>query len=656
MHSHIISPSSGLDNGLYPALLQVFAIILLGYLTGALNLISKSQSDGLHLFVGYLSLPALLFNALATVDMTSINWIFLTSIFFSKLIIFVAAIGITFMVMRPLNFGMAAIFAIFVSQSNDFALGYPILEAIYSTSHPDYLRYIYLIAPVSLCILNPIAFLMLETNETFFYKRKRKEEESLLINESTASTSATSCDDELTSLEDLIDKPKSFDGRNPDGKSKFQLLKTVLFSTLSNPVVIMTFAGIASNLCFNGKLPSLIKPIFTSLANTFGALSLFLLGMTMVNKIKNITISSIIIIFVLIIAKNVVYPLMVREMVLHIGDSFTTTSNSTEIEDLSSFGFIYGTFPAAPAVFIYMMRYESLQNDYIAPALVFCTFTSAPLMMLSGKMISLQQNSTAQSFEETECRTAYGFSMLTWFCCLWVLYILIATGRFLKKPQFYTFALILSQMAVSLVHLIWSTLTKDPLNTPVQAGYVYVVLTLFTALLSRCLVVSILLSIIGKMQKFSVDEGNSCQRFIFKLANSSLFTNLIGFALPALTTGLCLFFNGIPSKQNMMISLGMPQILITTLLLGIIITFTLFTLIIFIKTKYCNSHVNILTLMSNNDNEVVKISETSSHLDADPSNNSILLDNEVNEENDSVQLMPNSTNDYGLFILLIQNF
>ena len=41
-------------------------------------------------------------------------------------------------------------------------LRYPILKAIYGQSHPEYSSYMYLLAPISLVILNPIGFIILE--------------------------------------------------------------------------------------------------------------------------------------------------------------------------------------------------------------------------------------------------------------------------------------------------------------------------------------------------------------------------------------------------------------------------------------------------------------------------------------------------------------
>lgn len=57
---HDLTDTSDVDSNLYPALLQVFTIILLGYLAGTLKIVSKEQSLGLNIFVGTFILPALL--------------------------------------------------------------------------------------------------------------------------------------------------------------------------------------------------------------------------------------------------------------------------------------------------------------------------------------------------------------------------------------------------------------------------------------------------------------------------------------------------------------------------------------------------------------------------------------------------------------------
>lgn len=91
-----------------------------------MNLISETEAKGINTFVGTFSLPCLIFTSLAKLDLSSVNWLFLVSILIAKGIVFFTVIIITLLVGRPVNLGRAGIFAIFCTQSNDFAIGYPI--------------------------------------------------------------------------------------------------------------------------------------------------------------------------------------------------------------------------------------------------------------------------------------------------------------------------------------------------------------------------------------------------------------------------------------------------------------------------------------------------------------------------------------------------
>lgn len=409
MHSSLITPDE-IDYNLYPALLQVFVIIFIGYLANSFQLLDKNQVIGLNKFVSTFALPALLFRSIAVLDFSSVNWLFLTSIFLSKTVVFLLAIFVTLIVSRKRNIGLAAAFGIFVSQSNDFALGFPILKAVYSTTHPKYLDYIYLIAPISLCILNPISFIMMEANEIINKTDKEIEEpndqddspnsveEDILNNECSlpnTSENIASKSDDNTSLTDL-DEIKSINrldikdfminntikGDKIKKLSKKELIKTTLFSTLCNPIVFMTIIGVIFSFILKRRIPVLIDPILLSLSDSFSALALFYLGFTMFGKIKNLKFSSVIIIMTLIFAKSIVFPLITREFVLHLN----VDNNRTETESMSTFGFLYGTFPTAPSLFFFITRFKSIDESLISSALVFGTLASAPLMMISGKL------------------------------------------------------------------------------------------------------------------------------------------------------------------------------------------------------------------------------------------------------------------------------
>lgn len=96
------------------------------YFAGRMNLISETEAKGINTFVGTFSLPSLIFMSLAQLDLSSVNWLFLLSILISKFVVFVSVIVVTLLVGRPVNYGRAGIFGIFCTQSNDFAVGYPI--------------------------------------------------------------------------------------------------------------------------------------------------------------------------------------------------------------------------------------------------------------------------------------------------------------------------------------------------------------------------------------------------------------------------------------------------------------------------------------------------------------------------------------------------
>ena len=150
---------TNLDN-LYPALVQCFGIILLGFIAGKFSIISDVEAKGLGTFIGTFSLPALIFVSMCQLDFSIVNWTFLASITIAKSLIFFVVLFVGLFLHQPMDPSRSALFAIFCTQSNDFALGYPVLEAIYGSKHPEYPMYMYLLAPVSLAFLNPIGFVL----------------------------------------------------------------------------------------------------------------------------------------------------------------------------------------------------------------------------------------------------------------------------------------------------------------------------------------------------------------------------------------------------------------------------------------------------------------------------------------------------------------
>ncbi len=115
-------------SNLFPAIAQSFAVIIIGYVFGFFKIIPVDEAKSIGVLVGKLALPALLFQNLAILDLSAISWPFLGGMLIAKFTVFAGVALITVLVSRPFNIGKGGIFGIFVTQSNDFALGLPIGE------------------------------------------------------------------------------------------------------------------------------------------------------------------------------------------------------------------------------------------------------------------------------------------------------------------------------------------------------------------------------------------------------------------------------------------------------------------------------------------------------------------------------------------------
>ncbi|KYN09636.1 hypothetical protein ALC57_18156, partial [Trachymyrmex cornetzi] len=374
----------GPADNLYLALIQCFGIILCGYIAGRFGMITKIGANGLNTFVGTFALPSLIFLSLAKLHFTLINWKFLLAVLLAKSCVFITVLVVSLVIQKPSNPGRAALFAIFTTQSNDFAIGYPMIYALYGRTHPEYAAYLYLMAPISLAILNPIGFVLLEIN-------KRR------------------------------------------------------------------------NFIFNHNVPRLLATILEVFGNAFSASALFLLGIMMVGKIHKLKGTALVIPGILISVKLLVLPLVIRESIilLNAGDNVTETRN------LSTYGFLYGTIPTAPALFIFTLRYN-IEIDLIASAMVACTFLSAPLMFVSAKVINaVSAGITPASYAQQLNNFSFDISVVSAAACIWLLICFLGFGRkrYNKVTHRCTLCIVIAQLAIAIGVIIWSKLDSDSNQT-----------------------------------------------------------------------------------------------------------------------------------------------------------------------------------------------
>uniref|UniRef100_A0A8B9BC60 G protein-coupled receptor 155 n=1 Tax=Anser brachyrhynchus TaxID=132585 RepID=A0A8B9BC60_9AVES len=405
-------PPSMSISRLFPALLECFGIILCGYIAGRANIITSTQAKGLGNFVSRFALPALLFKNMVVLNFSNVNWSFLYSILVAKAAVFFLVCVLTLLVASPENrFSKAGLFPIFATQSNDFALGYPIVEALYQTTYPEYLQYIYLVAPISLMMLNPLGFIFCEIQ-------------------------------------------KWRDNRTVS-QSKLKIVGLALLRVLQNPIVFMVFIGIVSNFILGQKIPEYLENFIDGLGSSFSGSALFYLGLTMVGQTKKLTKGMFVALILLITAKLLMMPFLCREMVELLDKSDSVVNHTS----LSNYAFLYGVFPAAPGVAIFAAQFN-MEVGIITSGMVISTFVSAPIMYVSAWLLtipSMDPNPLASALQNV----SFDISIVSLVSLIWSLIVVLLSKKYKQLPHMITTNLLVAQFIACIGMVIWNFIVKE---------------------------------------------------------------------------------------------------------------------------------------------------------------------------------------------------
>ncbi|XP_056649992.1 integral membrane protein GPR155 isoform X2 [Monodelphis domestica] len=450
------TPPSMSITSLFPALLECFGIILCGYIAGRAHIITSTQAKGLGNFVSHFALPALLFKNMVILNFSHVNWSFLYSILVAKASVFFIVCVLTLLVARPdSRFSKAGLFPIFATQSNDFALGYPIVEALYQTTYPEYLEYIYLVAPISLMMLNPIGFIFCE-----------------------------------------IQKSKE---NHDTSQNKVKIVGLGLLHVLQNPIVFMVFIGIAFNLILGQKVPVYLEKFLDGLGSSFSGSALFYLGLTMVGQIKKLKKSAFVAIILLITAKLLVMPLLCRAMV----ELLDKTSGLMNHTSLSNYAFLYGVFPVAPGVAIFATQFN-MEVEIITSGMVISTFVSAPIMYVSAWLLtipSMDPKPMAYAIQNV----SFDISIVSLVSLIWSLAVLLLSKKYKQLPHMLTTNLLIAQSIVCAGMMMWNFVKEKNF-----VGQILVFVLLYSSLYSTYLwtgLLSISLFLLKKKETIQIPVG-----------------------------------------------------------------------------------------------------------------------------------------------------
>uniref|UniRef100_A0A8C9L3C5 G protein-coupled receptor 155 n=1 Tax=Pavo cristatus TaxID=9049 RepID=A0A8C9L3C5_PAVCR len=457
-------PPSMSISRLFPALLECFGIILCGYIAGRANIITSTQAKGLGNFVSRFALPALLFKNMVVLNFSDVNWSFLYSILVAKAAVFFLVCILTLLVASPENrFSKAGLFPIFATQSNDFALGYPIVEALYQTTYPEYLQYIYLVAPISLMMLNPLGFIFCEIQ-------------------------------------------KWRDNRTVS-HTKIKIVGLALLRVLQNPIVFMVFIGIASNFILGQKIPDYLENFLDGLGSSFSGSALFYLGLTMVGQTKKLTKGMFVALILLITAKLLMMPFLCREMV----ELLDKSSSAVNHTSLSNYAFLYGVFPAAPGVAIFATQFN-MEVGIITSGMVISTFVSAPIMYVSAWLLtipSMDPNPLASALQNV----SFDISIVSLVSLIWSLIVVLLSKKYKQLPHMITTNLLVAQFIACIGMVIWN-FTVEQKDVTVQ---ILVFIFLYSSLYSTYLwtgMISLVKNLLSKQKQLQTELNGDGLPFI----------------------------------------------------------------------------------------------------------------------------------------------
>uniref|UniRef100_A0A6P6Y5K4 Integral membrane protein GPR155-like n=1 Tax=Dermatophagoides pteronyssinus TaxID=6956 RepID=A0A6P6Y5K4_DERPT len=413
--------------------LECFGLIILGYFARKFHLIEPGQTAGLNVFLSYYALPALVFLAISTISLTDVNGTFVQDIFISKTLIFLAVAIVTFILSyKSMNLTDAirrsAMFAMFTTQSNDFALGYPILQSLYGQTKTSFTDYLYILAPIQLLILNPIALFSIEISQ-------------------------------------ILDEQQQPSSSNNDRRylKYIHTLKRILKRIFINPIILSTILGIIVNLITANEMPKVFIPFLKSLSQSFSPIALFLLGLNINigngghQKHRSLKLFSqpLLITFILVAIKLLIMPLLNRSIVQHVPLLFGHYHHQQVLnETFSEFAFLYGTFPAAPTVYILSNIYN-IETLIISAGLVISTLLSAPIIFVSTNMIRFSKQIDYNQLNNDLMQTIFAASIISLIGSLLLLYNFYLTFRLRSIIHRWSFKLLIGHIMIILAGILF---------------------------------------------------------------------------------------------------------------------------------------------------------------------------------------------------------
>lgn len=334
---------------LFNTLLATMVAILVGFFCVRLKVVKPAEGHlkGLGFFIGSMVFPLLIFNTVATAELHSVNYGVIAACSLGKVAVMILTWLLAYAAFQPKRSQgqrilTASVFAFFSVASNDFAIGFPVIDALYDKDMSIYITGNALVGSFVFVPLTMIAF----------------------------------------AIGGAI--------RTGAGQSNWQIFVNIMYDLSTNPVIFMTCAGLLFKIIFgfslveeNGKikLPHPFSDFIELFTSPFAMSALFLTGTSLRSPQISVWAVGCVLMKVVVCAwlSYLFATLFVR------GEG---------VKPLQDFTFFYGAIPTSSAPIVFASQFDPEAAELVATAVLFGLVLAGPIMFITAYSLNERGDST----------------------------------------------------------------------------------------------------------------------------------------------------------------------------------------------------------------------------------------------------------------------
>mmetsp|Transcript_11960 Transcript_11960/g.26699 ORF Transcript_11960/g.26699 Transcript_11960/m.26699 type:complete len:726 (+) Transcript_11960:68-2245(+) len=357
-------PVGGLRSAmaLLDVLAQTFSALGLGYTCVRFGFVDVQRGDlqAVQFFIGRIALPILVFRIIATGDIKDVDIGVIIACSLGKMAVYALTFIMTFCAYKnrePIGQKLltATIFGFFTTASNDLAIGYPVVKALYGESMDVYLTTNVLVFQT---LIQPLAIVLFEVGQALSRNAPAR---GRARSESGMTRTPSSGHLRSSSLRTMVSATKAI------------TLNPILIATISGAIYALAF-GYTLTRDDEGRLhlPSPLDGIVTLWTSPFTMMFLFLNG-TALRSASIALWPAVLVLMKVVVCSYISYAL----------SYVFVDPDKHNSQVLKDFTFFYGTIPSGGAPLIYAQLFNC-GVDVVASASLFGVVLAGPIEFVTA--------------------------------------------------------------------------------------------------------------------------------------------------------------------------------------------------------------------------------------------------------------------------------